>query len=75
MQNNLRHTQRLALVGAGKDNILHLVPAQNPRALLAQHPAHRVGNIGFAAAVRPHNTGNPILQLNNRAVGKGFKTS
>jgi hypothetical protein len=35
-----------------EDHVLHRVPAQGRGARLAEHPAHRVDHVRFAAAVR-----------------------
>ena len=60
-------------LGTGEDHVLHAAAAQLLRALLAQHPAHRVGDIGFARTVRPHDAGDALLELELQLVGEGFE--
>ena len=45
-----------------EDHVLHLAAAEQPGRLLAQHPAHRVGDVGFAAAVGPDDGGDAVLE-------------
>src|SRR6185503_5232750 len=47
-----RTADRLAVTRAVEDHILHRFAAQGGRLRFAEHPAHRVDHIGFAAAVR-----------------------
>ena len=51
MQFDRRTADRLALAGTVEDDVLHRLAAQRRRLRLAQHPAHGVDDIGFAAAV------------------------
>ena len=46
---------RLAGGGAVEDHVLHRLAAQFRSLALAQHPAHRVHDVGFAAAVWPNH--------------------
>src|ERR1700694_1282901 len=48
-----RARERLAGHRAVEDDVLHRVAAQRRGARLAEHPAHGVDDVGFAAAVRP----------------------
>ena len=43
-------------------------------ALLAQHPADGVGDIAFAASVRPDHGGNAGLKRDDCLVAEGFET-
>ena len=45
----------LARGGAVKNYVLHRLATQFARAALAQHPAHRVHDVGFAAAIGPNH--------------------
>ena len=45
-----------------EDHVLHLPAAEQPGRLLAQHPAHRVGDVGLAAAVGAHDGGHAFLE-------------
>jgi len=46
---------RLAVARTVEDDVLHGLAAQLGGLGLAQHPAHRVDDVGLAAAVRPHH--------------------
>jgi len=70
---DLCHTQRLTAVGPVEHHIRHLGTTQRGRPLLAQHPANRIGNIAFAAAVRPHNCDHAGLELQAGLVRKTLK--
>jgi hypothetical protein len=50
-ERDLSHAQRLAVAGAGEDNVLHLDAAEALGGLLAEHPGDGVSDIGLAAAV------------------------
>lgn len=67
-QRYLAVSQPLALFRSAEDNILHAPAAQAARALLAQHPAHGVGYVRFAASVRPDDAGDPLVKDDLRAV-------
>ena len=45
----------LAGGGAAENHVLHALAAQLAGLALAQHPAHRIHDVGFAATVRPHH--------------------
>ena len=62
-----------AQVRTHKDNIFHFRAAQIFGGLLAQYPAHRVGNVAFAAAVRPDNCGYALIEFQHGFVRKGLK--
>src|SRR6185312_4209207 len=46
-----RAAHRLALAGAVEDDVLHRFAAQRRRLGFAEHPAHRVDDVGLAAAI------------------------
>ena len=58
VQRYLAIGERLSQLRSVKDNVLHLGPAQGLRALLAQHPANRDGEIALSAAVWAEYTVN-----------------
>ena len=64
---------RTAGLGAAENYVLHRLPAQTFGRLLAQYPAHRVGYITLAAAVRAYNRGYALAEFEYRFIGKGFK--
>src|SRR5437867_1746300 len=57
-QGDLRHVHRPAPGRALEDDVFHLAAAQQARRLLAQDPADGIGDVGLAAAVRPHDRGD-----------------
>ncbi len=59
LESDLGHTERLALLGAVEDDVLHRAAAQALGALLAQHPRHGVGEIALPAPVGPDDRGDP----------------
>ena len=60
-KNDLRHIARRPVTAAGKNHIVHAGRAHIFRRTLAHHPAQRLDEIRFAAAVRPDNAGQPRL--------------
>src|SRR3984957_11100387 len=61
-ERNFGHAQRFALAGAGKYDIFHLGAAEAFGGLLAEHPAHRVEDVRFAAAIRTHHARDPLTR-------------
>ena len=41
-----------------EDQVFHALSAEGLRALLAERPAHRFGDVALAAAVGAHDSGN-----------------
>ena len=64
---------RLACVATAEDDVFHLFAAEAARALLAQHPRNRVGDVALAAPVGTDDGGDPAIEGELRAVGKGFE--
>ena len=58
---------------AAEQQIFGALAAQRGIALLAEHPAHSVGDIRFTGAVRADNSRNAGAELKDRASGKGFE--
>ena len=58
---------------ARKNNVLHVASSQLLDALLTQNPAHGIRDITLAAAVGSHNTGDPVVKIKMRFIGKGLK--
>ena len=56
-----------------EDHVLHLAAAEQPGRLLAQDPAHRVGDVGLAAAVGAHDGGDAVLEGEGDVVGEGLE--
>ena len=72
-----RHlAERLALarLRAVEDDVLHIGAAHGLGRLLAEHPADGVGNVALAAAVRPHDTGDAVVEFDLGFVGKRLET-
>ena len=65
--------KRAARIRAVEDDVRHGGAAHGLCRLFAEHPAHRVGYVGFSAAVRPDDTGNAVVELDRSFVGKRFE--
>ena len=65
--------QRFPQLGSRKNNILHGASAQLLDPLLSEHPAHRIGNIGFPGAVRSHNRRKAVMEFQLDFVCKRLK--
>ncbi|KDB51367.1 hypothetical protein X805_30560 [Sphaerotilus natans subsp. natans DSM 6575] len=63
----------LALARAVEDHVLHRLAAQLAGLALAQHPAHRVHDVGLAAAVRADHAHQLARQLEMGRIGKGLE--
>ena len=61
---------RAARLRAFEDDILHLPAAQSPGALFAQHPADRVRDIAFAAAVRADDGRHTGIEAEDRGISE-----
>src|SRR5665213_2060906 len=61
---------RLALAGAVENDVLHRLAAQRRRLGLAQHPAHRVDDVGLAATVGADDADQLAGRADRRRVDK-----
>jgi len=68
-----RAAGRLARGGAVEDDVLHRLAAQLGRLGLAQHPAHRIHDVGLAAAVGPHDADQLARQHEVGGFGEGLE--
>ena len=57
-----------------EDHLFHLRAAQQPRALLAEHPAHGVGHVGLAAAVRADDRRDARIEHHLGGVGERLES-
>ena len=64
------HVHGTARRRALKDHLFHLCAAQQPCALLAEHPAHRVGDIGLAAPVGADDRRHAVVEDHLGQVGE-----
>ena len=64
---------RLAVARAVEDHVLHGLAAQFAGLAFAQHPAHRVHDVGLAAAVGADHADQLPGQLEGRRIGKGLE--
>ena len=60
--------------GAVENHVLHAFAAQLFGGGFAQHPAHGVDHVGFAAAVGADNGHELAGHVDGGGVGKGFET-
>src|SRR5262249_25953141 len=71
---DIGHSQRLTVAGSGENHVLHAGAAQAFGRLLAEHPAYGIADIGFAAAVRPYDAGNPLpVEAEFGSLAEGLK--
>ena len=70
VEGDLGDVHRATRGGALEDHVLHLAPAEQPGRLLAQDPAHRVGDVGLAAAVGADDRRDAVLEGQGDAVGE-----
>ena len=66
------HASPRPLLGTGEDQILGPLGAQQAVRLFAQHPAQRVGDVGFAGAVRPDDGRDPFGEFEGCLGDEGF---
>ena len=64
----------LPLLGAAENNVLHVRAAHGFCRLLAEYPADRVRHVALAAAVRPHDAGDAVIEFYFGLVRKGLET-
>ena len=72
-QEHLAETERAPLRRPVEDDVLHLLRAEDPRALLPDHPPHRVDDVRLAAAVRPDDGRHAGVELEHRPLGEAFE--
>ena len=65
---------RGTLAGAGEDHVVHAGGAHVLVGALAHHPAHRLDEIRFAAAVRTDDAGEARLDLEFRRIAKALES-
>ena len=73
-QRDLCKAQLLPPGGAAEDDVLHLAAPERLGGLLPHHPADGVGNIGFSAAVWPHDGGDIVVKGQHCFIRKGFES-
>src|SRR5690606_11174663 len=64
------HADSRAARGAGEDNVLLLLGAEEAGTLLAQHPANGIRNVALAGPVGADHRGDAGLVFERRAVGE-----
>jgi hypothetical protein len=69
-EGHLGPAQRRPLLGAGEDDVVHLLAADRLRRLGAEHPADGVDDVRLAAAVGPHHHGDTGFHLEDRRIGE-----
>ena len=68
-----RAPDRLALARAVEDDVLHRLAAQGGGLRLAQHPAHGVDDVGFAAAVGADDADELAGRADGRGIDEGLE--
>ena len=59
--------------GAGKDHVLHPLAAHGGGAVFAHDPAQRLKQVGLAAAIRPDDPGQPLVDDQIGRVHEAFE--
>ena len=72
-QRNFGEVARRAAARAGEDHIVHLAAAQPLGGGFAHHPAQRLDEIGFAAAIGSDNAGKARLDRQLGRLDKRFE--
>ncbi len=72
-QDDLGHRLLGALVRTGEDDIVGSAAAQVGVALLAEHPAQRLGHVRLARPVRPDDRGDPAVEDERRRAGEALE--
>ena len=70
---NFGETEGLTRIGSVENDIDEFRAAKRGRALLAEHPADGVGNVGLAAAVGPDDGDKTRLERQARLVGEALE--
>src|SRR5205807_5669295 len=72
-ERDFSEAERFAIIGAVENDVGHFVAAKRFGGLLAEDPANRVEQIGFATTVRADNRGHAFVEIEERFVGEGFE--
>ena len=72
-QRHLGQAERGAALPAGEDDVLRAAPAELARALLAEHPAHRLRQVRLARAVGADDGGDARSELQGGPRGEGLE--
>jgi hypothetical protein len=68
IERDLGEVDRPAGGAALEDHVLHLAAPEEPGGLLAQHPAHGIGDVALAAPVGAHDCGDAALERKRNRV-------
>ena len=74
IEGDLSEPDRFTCLASVENNVSHLLAAERFGRLFAQHPAHGVEHVRFAATVRPDNGGNSFVKIKNRFISERFET-
>ena len=74
IEGNLANLGRLAGIRALENDVLHFSPAQRLGALLAQHPADGIGDVGLPAAIRADDRGHARFETESGGIGERFES-
>ena len=70
---HLGEAGRPTRIGAVEDHILHRLAAELARALLPHAPADRVHDVGLAAAVRPDDADDVVVEMHHGLLDEGLE--
>ena len=68
-----RDADGLSIRGAVEDDVDHRVAAQRLRGRFAEHPANRIDDVGFAAAVWPHDSHQIAREFDRGRIDECFE--
>ena len=72
-ERDLGEAEGAARGGPVEDDVLHLLRAEQPRALLAEHPPDGVDDVGLPAAVGPDDGGDAGVEVDGGLVGEALE--
>jgi len=73
-EDRLRHPLRPSPLAAGEDDVVGSPGAERSVRLLAEDPAHGVGHVALAGAVRSNDCGDAALEDEAGGIGKGLES-
>ena len=72
-ETDLGTTERRALGGTGKNDIVHFLRTNGGRRLGAKHPTNRIDDVGLTGTVGPHHYGDTWFEIESCRIGEGLE--
>src|SRR5690606_10544154 len=73
-QRHFSHLLGRTLTGAVEDDVFHLFRAEGAGFLFTENPAYRIDDVGFTAAIWPHDTGNALIEIDHYLIRETLKS-